>query len=54
MVVDDETIHVEEIDSSRKDDQSEFEPDWQGEEDEIEYNKHTTATKVQGIWAATN
>jgi len=54
MAINDEVVHMEENDSSRKDDQSELEPNWQGEEDETQYSKHTTTTKVQGIWATTN
>ena len=46
MADNDETVYMEDIDNSRKDDQSEFEPNWQGEEDETEDNRHIAATNV--------
>jgi len=54
MAVDDEIVCMEETDSSKKDDQSELEPHWQGEEDETKGSRHTITTKVKGIWAVTN
>ena len=54
MAVNDEAVHMEENDSSSKDDQSELEPNWQGKEVEAEDNRNITATKMQDIWATPN
>ena len=54
MVINDEIGHREEKDSSRNHDQSEFEPDSQGEEDEAKNSRHITETKVQSFQTVTN
>ena len=54
VVADDETGHREKVDDNMKDDQLEYETNWQGEKDKEKHSRHATTINEQSIWVVAN